>query len=430
MKLGSVKGMNDVLPTAGADEASFHSGVWADVLDATRVVFARYGFDEIRTPVVEEAQLFARSLGESTDVVGKEMYTFPERGGDKLLALRPEGTAGAVRAFLEHGLAANDPVQRWWYFGPMFRHERQQKHRYRQFFQIGAEALGVASPELDVEILALCRDIVLALELPGVELRLNSLGDPPDRAAYVEALRLFLSGREEQLCGECRARLGKNPLRVLDCKNEGCRAQTAEAPASWEALGPAAKEHFERVRAGLDALGVPYVLDKRLVRGLDYYCRTTFELLATSLGSGQQTAVGGGGRYDGLVELLGGPPTPAVGFAMGVERLCALRSQLNGLPKACPDLFLAIADDAGRARALPLVQALRNAGRKVEADWRGGKVGKQLARADKRGARFSLVLGSAEAASGRGNLKRMRDGRESEVALSELAAALVAPEEA
>lgn len=428
MKIASVKGMNDVLPTASAEEASFHGGVWAEVVGAAQRVFSRYAFDEIRTPIVEEAALFARALGESTDVVGKEMYAFPERGGDKLLALRPEGTAGAVRAFLEKGLGANDPVQRWCYFGPMFRHERQQKHRYRQFYQLGVEALGVAAPELDVEVLALCRDIVLELELPGVELRLNSLGDPADRAAYVATLKSFLAGREEKLCGECRARLEKNPLRVLDCKNEGCRAQTAEVPASWESLGPAAKEHFERVRAGLDALQVPYVLDKRLVRGLDYYCRTTFELLATSLGSGQQTAAGGGGRYDGLVELLGGPPTPAVGFAMGVERLCALRAQVKGLPKTAPELFLAIADEAGRARALPLVQALRKAGHRVEVDWRGGKVGKQLNRADKRGAKFSLVLGQAEVASGRGKVKRMRDGAETEVALDALAASLVDPE--
>ncbi len=426
MKIASVKGMKDVLPTVKAEEASFHAFVWEEVLAVVRDVFRRYSFDQVYTPVVEETALFARAVGEATDIVGKEMYTFPERGGEKLLALRPEGTAGAVRAFVEHGLGASDPVQRWWYFGPMFRHERQQKHRYRQFFQVGCEAFGVPQPELDVEVLALCRDLIEGLGLTGVVLRLNSLGDAACRPADLEALQAFLRGREAELCGDCRVRLEKNPLRVLDCKNEGCRKVTEGAPASYERLCEPCAAHFARVRAGADALGIPYELDKRLVRGLDYYTRTAFELLASALGSSQQTAVCGGGRYDGLVESLGGPPTPAIGFAMGVERLAALHAQAKGLPLARPDVFVVYADEAGRDRALPLAGEVRKLGLKVEVDLRGGKLQRQLQRADKRGARLAVVLGRAELEAGKAKLKDMKDGSQHELPLDGLAAAIAA----
>lgn len=424
MKIASIKGMNDVLPTRTGEDVAFHAKIWKEVEEAWRRVTERYSFDEVKTPIVEEAQLFARSVGEATDIVGKEMYVFPERSGKKLLALRPEGTAGAVRAFLEHGLASSDPVQRWAYFGPMFRHERQQKHRYRQFYQLGYEAFGVASPELDAELLALCRDLLRELGLTGIELRLNSLGDSACRPVYLAKLVEYLQARADSLCAECRVRLEKNPLRVLDCKNEGCRAATADAPASYDHLCEPCAAHFARVREAADALGVAYHLDPRLVRGLDYYTRTAFEFLATALGSGQQTAVGGGGRYDGLVGLLGGPETPAVGFAMGVERLCALVAQARGVPAAGPALFLAFADDAGRARALSLAAELRGQGVSVELDLRGGKLQRQLGRADRRGARFSLVLGSAEVEAGRGKLKEMASGTVTEVEFSRLAEVL------
>jgi histidyl-tRNA synthetase len=426
LKIASIKGMNDVLPTRTGEDVSFHSGVWTEVEEATRRVFARYSFDEVKTPIVEEAQLFARSVGESTDIVGKEMYVFPERSGSKLLALRPEGTAGSVRAFVEHGLAASDPVQRWAYFGPMFRHERQQKHRYRQFYQLGCEVFGVPAPEQDAEVLALCRDLLRELGLSGIELRLNSLGDANCRPAYLAQLVEYLRAREALLCAECRVRLEKNPLRVLDCKNESCRAATADAPASYEHLCEPCAAHFARVQSAAALLGVEYRLDARLVRGLDYYTRTAFEFLATALGTGQQTAVGGGGRYDALVSLLGGPETPAVGFAMGVERLCALVAQARGIPGRGPALFLAFADEAGRDRALALAGELRRQGVAVEVDLRGGKLQRQLGRADRRGARFSLVLGQAEAQGGRGKLKDMRDGSVAEVELSRLVAELAA----
>ncbi|HWV37619.1 MAG TPA: histidine--tRNA ligase [Vulgatibacter sp.] len=424
MKINSVKGMKDVLPTAEGDDAPFNSRLWERVEAVARETFRRFAFDRIRTPVVEEAGLFARAVGESTDIVGKEMYTFPDRAGKKTYALQPEGTAGAVRAFIEHGLGMRDPVQRWWYFSPMFRHERPQKHRYRQFYQIGAESFGVAAPEADVEILAICHSILEGLGLEGIELRLNSLGDAACRPAYLERLGDFLRARREELCAECRDRLDRNPLRVLDCKNEGCRAVTEGAPASYEHLCEPCAAHFARVRAGADALGIPYRLDPRLVRGLDYYGRTAFEFLAGALGSGQQTAVCGGGRYDALVKMLGGPDTPAIGFGMGVERLCALLAQGGGIPAAAPDLFVAIGDDEARDRAMALAARARASGLAAEVDLRGGKLARQLGRADKRGARFAVVIGSAELGSGTARLKEMATGAETAVALDALVDAI------
>lgn len=421
MKIASVKGMKDVLPTAEGEEGAFNSSLWDRAERVFREVFRRYAFDRVRTPVVEEAQLFARGVGEATDIVSKEMYTFEERGGKKLLALRPEGTAGAARAYIEHGLAMRDPVQRWWYFGAMFRHERQQKHRYRQFFQVGAEVYGVAQPEADAEVLALARDILAELGLEGIELRLNSLGDEACRPGYLQLLSDFLRGRREALCADCRERLDRNPLRVLDCKNPSCREVVQDAPASHEHLCEACSGHFARVRRAAERLAIPYEVDKTLVRGLDYYTRTSFEFLASALGSGQQTAVCGGGRYDGLVKQLGGPDTPAIGFAMGVERLCALLAQ-QGIPRAAPDLFIAFGDEAGREEALVRADAARRAGLSVEVDFRGGKLTRQLGRADKRGARWSVVLGGNEVASRRARLKEMATGAETEVALDELAA--------
>lgn len=419
MKISAVKGMKDVLPTAEGEEAAFNSRLWEGILAASREVFARYGFDPVFTPVLEEARLFVRAVGEDTDIVGKEMYVFEDRGG-KQLALRPENTAGAVRAYVEQGLPMRDPVQRWWYFGPMFRRERPQRHRYRQFYQLGVESFGVAAPEEDVEILALCRDLVEAMGLSGVELRLNSLGDAKCRPAYLQVLRAYLEERRERLCEDCRRRIETNPLRALDCKQPGCVEATADAPASHEHLCGACKEHFDRVVAGAQAMGVPYTLDGRLVRGLDYYTRTAFEVLASALGAGQQTAVCGGGRYDALVKMLGGPETPAIGFAMGVERIATLLAGARGVPAPSTDLFLAFLDEAGRERAQALARAARARGIRTEMDLRGGKLARQLARADKRGARFAVVIGGAELETGWVKLKRMETGEEEEIALDAL----------
>lgn len=419
MKISVVKGMKDVLPTAQGEEGAFNSRIWEGILAASREVFARYGFDPVHTPILEESQLFARAVGEDTDIVGKEMYAFEDRGG-KHLALRPENTAGAVRAYIEQGLPMRDPVQRWWYFGPMFRRERPQRHRYRQFFQLGVESFGVGAPEEDVEILSLCRDLVEEMGLTGVELRLNSLGDRNCRPAYLDLLRRFLEERRESLCADCRRRIETNPLRALDCKQPGCAEATKDAPAAHEHLCDPCKEHFDRVIAGAEALGVPYTLDGRLVRGLDYYTRTAFEILASALGAGQQTAVCGGGRYDALVKMLGGPDTPAIGFAMGVERIATMLSDARGVPPPSTDLFLAFLDAAGRERVQALAREARGRGIRTEMDLRGGKLSRQLARADKRGARFAAVIGSSELESGRVKLKRMETGEEEEISLDAL----------
>jgi len=419
VKISAVKGMKDVLPTAQGEDAPFNSRIWERILNAGREVLSRYGFELIHTPVLEESRLFARAVGEETDIVGKEMYAFEDRGG-KVLALRPENTAGAVRAYVEQGLPMRDPVQRWWYFGPMFRRERPQRHRYRQFFQLGVESFGVAAPEEDVEILALARDLIEAVGLVGVELRVNSLGDEACRPGYLEVLRAYLEERRDRLCADCQRRIDRNPLRALDCKEPGCVEATRDAPASHEHLCDPCRQHFDRVLAGAAAMEIPYVLDARLVRGLDYYTRTAFEMTAQALGTGQQTAVCGGGRYDGLVKLLGGPPTPAIGFAMGVERIATLLAEAGGVPAASADLFLAFADPRGLEAAQRLARQARGRGLRTEMDLRGGKVSKQLGRADRRGARFAVVLGELEVQAGRARLKEMATGQETEVALDAL----------
>lgn len=419
MKFASVRGMKDVLPTAEGDDAPFNSRIWERIQRTSAEILRRYAYDPIHTPVLEEAQLFARSVGEETDIVGKEMYVFTDQG-KKELALRPENTAGVVRAYVEQGLPMRDPVQRWSYFAPMFRRERPQRHRYRQFFQIGVESFGVAAPEEDVEILSLCRDLVEGLGLVGVELRLNSLGDATCRPGYLQALSAFLATKREALCAECERRIERNPLRVLDCKKPGCVEATQDAPAATDHLCPPCATHFEAVIAGAEALGVPFQLDKRLVRGLDYYTRTSFEILASALGQGQQTAVCGGGRYDGLVKLLGGPDTPAIGFAMGVERIAAMIASAEGIPAPDLGLFLAFMDDAGKERAQALARAARGRGIATELDLRGGRLSRQLARANKRGARFAVVLGGNEVATGRAKLKEMSTGEEIEVGLDAL----------
>lgn len=419
MKISAVKGMKDVLPTMQGDDAPFNSRIWERIETAGREVCSLYGFEAIRTPILEETQLFSRAVGEDTDIVGKEMYAFEDRGG-KNLALRPENTAGAVRAYVEQGLPMRDPVQRWYYFGPMFRRERPQRHRYRQFYQLGVESFGVGAPEEDVEILSLCRDLVEKMGLGGVELRLNSLGDENCRPAYLDLLRAYLTERQDRLCAECRRRIETNPLRALDCKQPGCVEATADAPAAYEHLCAACEEHFSRVIEGAKAQGIPHTLDGRLVRGLDYYTRTAFEILASALGSGQQTAVCGGGRYDALVKMLGGPPTPAIGFAMGVERIAFMLADAEGVPAPAADLFLAFTDPAGRAKAQALAREARGRGIRTELDLRGGKLSRQLSRADKRGARYAAVLGESEVETGRVKLKRMETGEEEEIALDAL----------
>ncbi|HEY6084815.1 MAG TPA: histidine--tRNA ligase, partial [Nitrospira sp.] len=315
MTLKSIKGVKDLLP----EEAPR----WRHIEDTARRWAERYGFQEIRVPIFETTALFARSIGTTTDIVEKEMYTFPDRDGTSL-TLRPEGTAGTVRAYVEHHRAAEPLPQKYYYLGPMFRHERPQAGRLRQFHQFGVEFFGTQDARADVEVISLLWHFLSDLELPDLTLEVNSLGSAEDRATYLPVLVAFLTQRSEGLCGDCRRRIDTNPLRVLDCKIPGCRAVTQDAPRLLDHVSSEAKYHFEQVLAGLSALGISYRLNPRLVRGLDYYCLTAFEIVSSHLGA--QNAVGAGGRYDGLVEALGGPNTPAVGFAVGLERIALMLS--------------------------------------------------------------------------------------------------------
>jgi histidyl-tRNA synthetase len=412
VKISGVKGMNDVLPA--------QVGRWQELEAVAREVFALYGYREVRTPVVEPHALFARGVGEATDIVSKEMYVFQDKG-EEVLALRPEGTAGTVRAFIEHGAFVEGP-QKWFYMGPMFRRERPQKGRYRQFHQIGCEAFGVAEPLLDAEQIALVADYFSRLGVTTT-LRLNSVGDPACRPAYLVELRGYLGGRSAELCADCRERTSKNPLRVLDCKVPGCQPVLEQAPRLADRLCQGCRDHFEAVKGGLDALGVAYQVDPRLVRGLDYYVRTAYEFVSDALGA--QSTVAGGGRYDGLVETLGGPPTPGIGFALGVERLAIILEGLQRpVPQRRPVVFLVSADAAGATAALALSAVLRKAGVACDLDARGGKFARQIKQAERVGARYALVLGGNEVATGQAKLKDMATRVETPVELADLVAVL------
>jgi len=412
MKIAGVKGMNDVLPGQIAR--------WHEMESVAREVFALYGYREVRTPAVEHAQLFARGVGEVTDIVTKEMYVFEDKG-EELLALRPEGTAGTVRAFIEHGAHVDGP-QKWYYAGPMFRRERPQKGRYRQFHQIGCEAFGVAEPHLDAEQIAMLDDFLGRLGVRAT-LKLNSVGDKDCRPAYLAELKGYLLSRKAELCGDCNDRIERNPLRVLDCKVPTCQPVLDAAPRLLDRLCTGCQAHFSAVKAGLDALGVTYQVDPRLVRGLDYYVRTAYEFVSDALGS--QSAVAGGGRYDGLVETLGGQPTPGIGFALGQERLALILESLGRVPpERKPAVFFVSADGEGAVEALRRSSALRKAGIACDLDPRGGKMKTQFRQAERVGARYALVLGSAEVASGQANLKDMATREETPVALADLAARL------
>ncbi|ABS26515.1 histidine--tRNA ligase [Anaeromyxobacter sp. Fw109-5] len=409
-KINGVKGMNDLLPGQASR--------WQEMEAVAREVFALYGYREVRTPVVEPAQLFARGVGEATDIVKKEMYVFEDKG-EELLALRPEGTAGTVRAFIEHGAFVEGP-QKWFYVGPMFRRERPQKGRYRQFHQIGCEAFGIAEPYLDAEQIALLDDYLARLGVRA-ELKLNSVGDRACRPAYLQDLRDFLASRKGELCADCNERMERNPLRVLDCKVESCQPVLAQAPRLLERLCPECASHFDAVKGGLDALGVRYTVDTRLVRGLDYYVRTAYEFTSDALGS--QSAVAGGGRYDGLVETLGGPPTPGIGFALGQERLAMILEKAGrAAPERRPVVFFVSADAEGAREALRRAAELRRAGIACELDARGGKLKAQFKQAERVGARYALVLGGNEVQTGQAKLKDLQTREETPIALADLVA--------
>lgn len=406
--LQSIRGIHDGLP----DEVSR----WQQVEQAAHKIFACYAYSEVRLPVLEPTELFVRSIGEATDIVSKEMYAFIDRGGDHI-CLRPEGTAGAVRAYLQGGLTRAG-AQRWYYIGPMFRRERPQKGRLRQFQQIGVEMLGVVGPVEDAEILAMAHAFLSELGISELRLEINSLGCPECRPAYRDILVAYLRSRVEKLCDTCQERIEKNPLRVLDCKLESCQKELADAPEMIGHLCEECEAHFSGLRQGLDALAVPYYVNPRIVRGLDYYNRTAFEVVTDQLGA--QGTVLAGGRYDGLVQGLGGPATPAIGFAAGIERLAMLLEDVES-PK--PEIAMVAIGDAVLSYALQQAAVLRAAGLSV-VFCGGGSAKRQFKMADREGARFVVVIGEDEMQTGQLTLKDMMSGEQSQFEISALIAKL------
>ena len=408
-----VRGMNDILPEEMTQ--------WRRLETLTRAVLESYGYREIRLPVVEKTELFKRSIGDTTDIVEKEMYTFVDRS-EESLTLRPEATAGMVRAGLSNGLLYNQ-VQRLWCAGPMFRHERPQKGRYRQFHQVDVEAFGLASPDIDAELMLMTARLWKRLGLRHVELQINSLGTAESRAAYREKLVAYFEPHRDRLDEDSRRRLGTNPLRILDSKVPETQALVAQAPSLVQHLDPESQQHFERLQQLLSDAGLAYRVNPRLVRGLDYYTRTVFEWTTTKLGA--QDAVCSGGRYDGLVAQLGGKPTPATGFAMGMERLVALLQE-EGVQAAAdaPHAYMVRVGDAAERAGLVLAERLREAlpELRLTVDCGGGSFGSQLKRADKSGAPVALILGDDETAGKRVGLKPLRGGEQEQVSWDALSA--------
>ena len=409
MSFELVRGTRDVLP----DEAIR----WHLIEEAFREVARRYNYREIRFPVIEYTELFTRGIGETTDVVGKQMFTFPDQKG-RSLTLRPEGTASTARAYLNAGLHVNDPFQKWYYLGPMFRYEKPQKGRYRQFHQYGVEVFGSLEPSVDVEVIGLAWSLMIELGLGGLRLKLNSIGCTADRARFQDVLREHFAPSIDSMCRDCQRRHQENPLRILDCKEAACQPFIERAPGSADHLCADCAEHFDAVRGHLDRLELSYEIDPRLVRGLDYYTRTVFELISDELGA--QDSLLGGGRYDGLVETLGGPPTPGIGFAGGTDRLALVLEELASASEEAPgpDLYLAALGDDGRALALRLAETLRGRGLAVDVDHRARGLRKQLTAANRLRARHLLVIGEDEVSSGHGSLKTMATGMERTVPLT------------
>ena len=409
--LQPARGTQDLLP----EMARRHRRVG----DTARALAELYGFAEIATPIFEFTEVFARPIGEHTDIVSKEMYTFTDRGGEEV-TLRPENTAGVVRAVLSNGLTQSTPLK-FFYSGPMFRYERPQKGRFRQFHQIGVELLGVAQPQADIEVIALGQRILGAVGIADkVVLELNTLGDPESRAAYRDALVAYFSARLSELSEDSRRRLERNPLRILDSKDPGDQRLAAEAPDFSEYLNEASREFFTRVRDGLDTLGIAYRLNPRLVRGLDYYTHTAFEFVTSELGA--QGTVIGGGRYDGLVELMGGPAMPGVGWAAGIERLAMLIAEPSPSPRPVALMPLG---EAAEGLALKLAEELRDAGLVVELGY-SGNLARRMRRADRIGARAAVLIGEDELAQGAATLRDLDSGAQTLVPLAELAGRLKA----
>ena len=418
VEIQPIRGMNDVLPA--------QIGAWHRLEDSTRELLASYGYEEIRVPVVEHTALFKRAIGEYTDVVEKEMYTFTDVGGDSL-TLRPEATAGIMRALISNGMLRGQR-HKLWCIGPMFRHERPQKGRYRQFNQIDVEAVGLPGPDVDAELIALTARLWRRLGIERVRLEINSLGTPEARRAYRETLVAYFRAHESALDTDSRRRLEGNPLRILDSKNPEMRAIIAGAPLLTDHLDPESREHFDALCGALQSVGIPFRINPRLVRGLDYYTRTVFEWITDALGA--QDAVCSGGRYDGLIAQLGGEPTPGVGFAMGMERVVELLVQAGRAPAApAADVYVVVSGARASAAGIGLVERLRDElpGRRFDFNLGGGNFKAQFRRADRSGAALAVILGDDELARGVAAVKPLRsEAGQSECPLPELAAAIEA----
>lgn len=405
----TLRGTRDILPEEAA--------VWQQVEATARAILTNAAYGEIRTPIFEQTELFARGIGEATDVVGKEMYTFTDRG-DRSLTLRPENTAGVVRSLIEHNLMAQGGVQRLWYTGAMFRYERPQAGRQRQFHQLGAEIFGSPSPRADGEVIALAVQILQTLGLKNLHLDLNSVGNISDRQTYRQALVDYFTPYKNDLDIDSQDRLTRNPLRILDSKDVKTQAIAQDAPSILDYLGQDSKSHFEQIQELLTGLGIAYTLNPRLVRGLDYYTHTAFEIISDDLGA--QATVCGGGRYDNLVGQLGGGETPAVGWAMGLERLILLLQQLGQQSLARPDFYVISRGELAEKQAVFLTQKLREQGFSLELDLSGSAIGKQFKRADRSRALACLILGDAEATSNTVQLKFLKTGEQRAIVQADL----------
>lgn len=409
-----LRGFKDILP--GEVE------LWQYIEDTTREVFENFGFKEIRTPIMEKTELFKRGIGENTDIVEKEMYTMEDRNGD-MITLRPEATAGVIRSYVQHKLYAADPVKKLYSIGPMFRRERPQKGRYRQFYQINAEALGVDSPLIDAQLIFMLRRLFDLLNVDNVEAHINSLGCPECRPKYRAALTELLNTNADKLCEDCLRRKDKNPLRALDCKSPECQIVMQDAPSIQDFLCERCAVDFAIVKNQLDHLRVPYIIDPKLVRGLDYYMRTTFEMHTTALGA--QAAVAGGGRYDGLVEILDGPALPGVGFAIGFDRLVEIVGHAERFAKY-PTLFIAALGEQAQDYAFGLMCKLNASGIRAEMDFSGKSLKSQMKTADRLQVAYTLLLGDNELETGTATLKTMADSSQEEVELYRLRETLLA----
>jgi histidyl-tRNA synthetase len=405
----AVKGFKDILP--------WETGKWHYIEGVARETFTAFGFREIRVPNLEKTDLFRRSIGEATDIVEKEMYTFSDRG-DEYLTLRPEATASIVRSYLEHAMYASDPVAKLFTIGPMFRRERPQKGRYRQFHQINVELIGLDDPRADAEIIIMLTQFLERVQLSQLKLQINSLGCVACRPPFKKALTDYLKGKETCLCEDCRRRIVTNPLRVFDCKVTGCNEIIDRAPRLLTFLCHACEDHFIKVREALDAFVIPYEINTKMVRGLDYYEKTTFEVVTEYLGA--QNAVVGGGRYDGLVRTLGGPNIPGIGFAIGCERLISLSSLKDNDFLIHPDLFIAALGNEAQKLAFRICNRLRIQGVKTEIDYAGKSLKSQMKRADKLHCRFTLILGEQEIMANKAELRNMHDATQESVDLDTL----------